>query len=591
SLLSIIDKTRTGAGARLLASHLSAPLTDPAAIDRRLDMVQYFVEGERTREDVRGLLKRCPDMERALSRLSLQRGGPRDLAALRDGLGLAVDLKACLAATNELAGQPTGITDCVEGLGHQGQLLDRLRRALAETLPVYARDGGFIAAGYAPELDEFRALRDESRRLIANLQSRYVDETGLTSLKIKHNNVLGYFVEVPAKQGDRVPTGQDAPFIHRQTMANAVRFSTVELSDLESAIGRAADQAVALELSMFDDLLGEVLGRMDAIAATARAMAGLDVGSGLAALAVERRYVRPFVDSGMELEISGGRHPVVEAALTLRNEPAFMGNDCALGTETSGRLWLLTGPNMAGKSTFLRQNALIVVLAQMGCYVPADSARLGAVDRLFSRVGAADDLARGRSTFMVEMVETAAILNQAGPRSLVILDEIGRGTATFDGLSIAWAVIEHLHDVNGSRSLFATHYHELTTLTARLDGLACHTMKVREWQGDVIFLHEVGEGAADRSYGIHVGQLAGLPAAVVNRAEEILRGLGQGDHSSNVSKLADDLPLFQATVQQAPVDLGPTPLETAIADVRPDELSPRDALEILYRLKGLAADE
>ena len=595
SLLSVIDRTLTGAGARLLASHLSAPLTEPEAIDARLDMVQYFMEDDRLRGDVRDNLKRCPDMERALSRLSLDRGGPRDLAAIRDGLNLTLDLKANLDAADALGGQPCGITACVTGLGHHEDLLDRLGRSLSDSLPVYARDGGFIAEGYAAELDEFRGLRDESRRLIAGLQSRYVEETGVTTLKIKHNNVLGYFVEVPAKQGDRVPVGADAPFIHRQTMANAVRFSTVELNDLESRIARAADQALALELAMFEDLRGEVMGRIDAIAAAAAALAGLDVASALAALASEMRYVRPVVDDGVDLDIRGGRHPVVEAALMARNEGAFIANDCGLGIEGqdgAGRLWLLTGPNMAGKSTFLRQNALIAVMAQMGSFVPADSARMGSVDRLFSRVGAADDLARGRSTFMVEMVETAAILNQAGPRSLVILDEIGRGTATFDGLSIAWAVIEHLHEENSCRGLFATHYHELTALTSRLDGLACHTMKVKEWQGEVVFLHEVGEGAADRSYGIHVGQLAGLPGAVVARAEEILDGLEKGDQSSAVTRLADDLPLFQATIPQAATpSRGPSPLAQAMSEIHPDELSPKEALEQIYRLKGLLGDE
>jgi len=596
SLLSVIDKTLTGAGARLLGSHLSAPLTEPSQINARLDMVQFFVDGEGLRGDVRALFRRCPEMERALSRLSLERGGPRDLAAIRDGLTLTIELKGLFDAAggaDSMGGQPTQIAACITGLGHHGDLLDHLGRALAEELPIYARDGGFIAAGYTAELDEFRALRDESRRLIAGLQSRYVEQTGVSSLKIKHNNVLGYFVEVSIRHGDSIPTGADAPFIHRQTMSTAVRFSTVELNELESRIARAADQALALELSLFEDLRGAVMGHIDAIARAARALAGLDVAAGLAALATERRYVRPIMDDGMDLDIRGGRHPVVEAALTERNEPAFIGNDCRLGsTDGDGRLWLLTGPNMAGKSTFLRQNALIAVMAQMGSFVPADSARIGSVDRLFSRVGAADDLARGRSTFMVEMVETATILNQAGPRSLVILDEIGRGTATFDGLSIAWAVIEHLHEVNACRGLFATHYHELTKLTSRLGGLACHTMKVKEWRGEVIFLHEVGEGAADRSYGIHVGQLAGLPAAVVSRAEEILKGLDKGDHSSAVTRLADDLPLFQATVAQAaPVHSGPSPLAMALSEVHPDELSPRDALETIYRLKGLLGDE
>lgn len=589
SLLSVIDRTLTGAGARLLASHLGAPLRNPADIDQRLDMVQFFLDGERLAADVRAALKRCPDIERALSRLSLGRGGPRDLAAVRDGLTMSGELRNALEDPS-LSGRPGGIDAALKDLGHHGELIERLARALAPELPVYARDGGFIAEGYAAELDEFRSLRDESRRLIAGLQRDYVADTGITTLKVKHNNVLGYFVEVPAKQADKVPAGPEDPFIHRQTMANAVRFSTVGLSELEQKIARAADQALALELSLFDDLLGEVLGRMDDIAVTARAVARLDVASALAHLARERRYTRPHVDDGTDFDIVGGRHPVVEAALERRGEPAFIANDCKLGgaDDGDGRLWLLTGPNMAGKSTFLRQNALIAVMAQMGSYVPAERARIGAVDRLFSRVGAADDLARGRSTFMVEMVETAAILNQAGEKALVILDEIGRGTATFDGLSIAWAVIENLHEVNKCRALFATHYHELTALTARLDQLACHTMKVKEWQGDVIFLHEVGQGAADRSYGIHVADLAGLPQAVVRRAEEILENLEAGEQSSALTKLADDLPLFQAApAPSAAVAAGPSPLEQALADIHPDELTPKEALEVVYTLKGL----
>ena len=591
SLLSIIDRTRTGAGARLLASRLAAPLRDPGDIDDRLDSVQFFVDDEPLSGNVRGILKRCPDIERALSRLTLGRGGPRDLGAIREALTLASNLRVVLEGSN-LSHRPKAIETALGNLGHHGELIERLQRALSPDLPVYARDGGFIAPGYAAELDEFRSLRDESRRLIAGLQSRYVQETGVSTLKIKHNNVLGYFVEVPAKQGDRVAAGPEDPFIHRQTMANAVRFSSVELNELEQKIGRAADQALALELALFDDLLGEVTGRAEEIALSARALAALDVASALGELARERRYVRPRIDNSVEFDLQGARHPVVEAALEERGEPGFVANDCRLGgdAEADGRLWLLTGPNMAGKSTFLRQNALIAVMAQMGSYVPAESAHIGAVDRLFSRVGAADDLARGRSTFMVEMVETAAILNQAGPRALVILDEIGRGTATFDGLSIAWAVIENLHEVNCCRALFATHYHELTGLTARLENLACHTMKVKEWQDDVIFLHEVAVGAADRSYGIHVADLAGLPKAVVSRAEDILETLEAGEQSSALSKLADDLPLFQATPVQAPKPTGPSPLQEALSAIHPDELTPKEALEALYTLKGLLKD-
>ncbi|NQU56150.1 MAG: DNA mismatch repair protein MutS, partial [Rhodospirillales bacterium] len=439
SLLSVMDATLTGAGARLLASHLAAPLRSPEKIDGRLDMVQFFVDGERICEAVRDILKRCPDIARALSRLTLGRGGPRDLGAVRDGLGLGASLRGILKDPL-VVGVPEGIDEAVSGLGHHGELTERLTRALSPELPLYARDGGFIAAGYAAELDQFRLLRDESRRLIAGLQSRYVNETGVNTLKVKHNNVLGFFVEVSTKHGDKVPSGPEDAFIHRQTMATAVRFSTVELNELEQKIGRAADQALALELAMFDDLLGEITGRVEDIALCAAALASLDVAAGLAHLARQRRYMRPVVDGSTDFHIQGGRHPVVEAALQQRGEAAFVANDCQLGGDgdDDGRLWLLTGPNMAGKSTFLRQNALIAVMAQMGSFVPAQSAHIGAVDRLFSRVGAADDLARGRSTFMVEMVETAAILNQAGPQALVILDEIGRGTATFDGLSIAW---------------------------------------------------------------------------------------------------------------------------------------------------------
>jgi len=586
SLLAVIDRTVTGAGARRLAARLGAPLTDIGAIGRRLDTIQFFVEGERCRDDVRDLLRRCPDMERSLSRLSLGRGGPRDLAAIRDGLTVTASLKDALAGAR-LPAPPDGIETALTDLGHHDDLVERLGRALAAELPVHARDGGFVAAEYSPRLDELRTLRDESRRLVANLQSGYAADTGIQALKIRHNNVLGYFIEVPARQADRIPVGGDGPFIHRQTMANAVRFTTVEMGELEGRMARAADQALALELKLFEDLVGEVTGRAEAVAAAAAACAALDVAAGLAQLAVDRRYARPQLDETSDFEIEGGRHPVVEAALEAGQEASFVANDCDLG---DARLWLLTGPNMAGKSTFLRQNALIAVLAQMGSFVPARAARIGIVDRLFSRVGAADDLARGRSTFMVEMVETAAILNQAGPRALVILDEIGRGTATFDGLSIAWAVVEHLTDVNHCRALFATHYHELTALAAKLSSLGCFTMRVKEWQDDVVFLHEVAPGAADRSYGIHVGQLAGLPPAVVARAEQVLESLEKGEQSSALTRLADDLPLFAAAAgkTEAPVPAaGPSPLEEAVADIDPDDLTPKAALDLIYRLRNL----
>jgi DNA mismatch repair protein MutS len=588
SLLATIDRTRTGAGARLLAAWLAAPLTDPAAIAARQDMLAFFVADERLRESLRDRFRRVPDMERSLSRLTLGRGGPRDLAAVRDALVEAAALRQLLAEDGQLAPLPAGLAEARHDLGHHAELIDRLARALAADLPLLARDGGFIAAGYSPELDELRTLRDESRRLIVQLEARYRAETGISSLKIRHNNVLGYYVEATPTHADKL-TKSDGAFIHRQTLASAMRFTTVELGELERKIASAADKALAIELAMFDDLVGEVSARAEPIAAAALALATLDVATALADLAVAERWCRPLIDDSRAFDVRQGRHPVVEAALARSHEGAFVANDCDLGE--AKRLWLVTGPNMAGKSTFLRQNALTVLLAQIGSFVPAASAHIGVVDRLFSRVGAADDLARGRSTFMVEMVETAAILNQATDRSLVILDEIGRGTATFDGLSIAWATLEHLHEMVRCRALFATHYHELTSLAARLPALSPHAMRVKEWQHEIVFLHEVAPGAADRSYGIHVAKLAGLPAAVIARAEEVLKTLEQGEQAGALARLADDLPLFAATARQvsAPAQ-GLSPLEEALTQINPDELTPKEALELLYRLRSLLTD-
>src|SRR5438067_385413 len=587
SLLAAIDRTLTGAGGRLLADHLAAPLTRPDAIIARLDAVQFLVDRPEIRGALRVRLRHCPDLERALTRLSLGRGGPRDLAALRDGLGETAAVRAALAAPG-LVPLPERLAEAEQGLGEHGALVDRLGRALAADpgsgsgagLPLFARDGGFIAAGYAPGLDELRELRDESRRTIAALQARYAAAAGVDSRGIRHNNVIGYYIEVSAANAPKL----GPEFIHRQTMAGAMRYTTPELAELQSKIASAAERALALELRLFEDLVGEVMARRSEIAQAAAALAMIDLAAGLAERAAEDRWVRPEVEHGAGFEISGGRHPTVEAALAGRG--AFVANDCVLGED---RIWLVTGPNMAGKSTFLRQNALIAILAQMGSFVPARSARIGVVDRLFSRVGAADDLARGRSTFMVEMVETAAILNQAGPQSFVILDEIGRGTATYDGLSIAWAALEHLHETNRCRALFATHYHELTALAAKLPALSCQTMRVKEWKGDVVFLHEVAPGTADRSYGIHVAKLAGLPTAVTARAEEVLQILEKGEQGGALARLADDLPLFRAARPQPAPTAEPqsSPLENALRDIRPDELSPREALELLYRLKHL----
>lgn len=592
TLLDAIDVTVTGMGARLLASRLSAPLTDPAAINRRLDLVDAFAVDGRARDDIRDLLKSVPEIQRALSRVSIGRGGPRDLAAIRTGLKSAQSIKHRVADVPSLS-MVADMSEIATALGGHDDLVHELDIALVEEPPAALADGGFVAAEYNPRLDELRSLRDESRRLIAGLQRKYADDTGIQNLKVRHNNVLGYFIEVTAKHGDAVPTGDDSPYIHRQTMANAVRFATVELSDLESEISRAADRALALEQEIFANLVGQVLQSAPAIDQTAHAIAQLDVASAMAELAISESYVRPSVDDSMAFVIDAGRHPVVEKALNKAGDGPFVANNCRLegGDDVAAPLWLLTGPNMAGKSTFLRQNAVIAVLAQAGLFVPAARVHIGIVDRLFSRVGAADDLARGRSTFMVEMVETAAILHQAGPRALVILDEIGRGTSTFDGLSIAWAVVEHLHEVNACRGLFATHYYELTELAERLEGLKCFTMRVKEWQDDVVFLHEVGPGTADRSYGIHVGQLAGLPGNVVARAEEILKKLESGPEN-HVGGLAHDLPLFAANIQAQSTALKQDSLvEAEVNKINPDSLTPLQALEELYKLKRLSLND
>jgi len=588
SLLESIDRSVTSAGSRLLAQRLSAPLTDPKAIARRLDAVASFVEHGPARADTRSRLQAAPDLARALARLAVGRGGPRDLAAIRDGVLAAAELTRALVSLKDT---PVEIADALQSCRRpDGMLAAELSAALAAELPAFKRDGGFVREGYDASLDETRGLRDESRRVVAALQARYSEETGIRALKIRHNNVLGYFVEVTAQHGDKLLAAPlNATFIHRQTLAGQVRFTTTELGALEAKIASAADRALGLELDIFERLVAGVIAQSAPIKECAEALGSLDVASALAHLATERDYARPQVDDSHDFVIAGGRHPVVEQALARDGTP-FVANDCDLSPPKdaeSGRIWLITGPNMAGKSTFLRQNALIAILAQMGSFVPAKQAQIGVVDRLFSRVGAADDLARGRSTFMVEMVETAAILNQAGARSLVILDEIGRGTATFDGLSIAWATVEHLHDVNKCRALFATHFHELTALAARLDRLHNATVRVKEWQGDVVFLHEVIAGSADHSYGIQVAKLAGLPARVIERARLVLAKLEQEDRAA--PKGFEDLPLFAAPYKpsQQPQD---DALALVVAALNPDEMSPRQAMEALYMLKAKLAE-
>ncbi|NDK35842.1 DNA mismatch repair protein MutS [Rhodovulum sulfidophilum] len=593
SLLAAIDRTVTAAGARLLERRLSSPSRDLPTIHARLAAVRTLVGDTGLCAALRDSLRKCPDIDRALSRLGLDRGGPRDLAAIRNGLAQAGDVAGLLG--DDL---PQTLTGARAALTGHDELCDLLDRALVAEPPLLVRDGGFIATGFDEDLDEARTLRDEGRGVIARMQAGFVEETGISSLKIKHNNVLGYFIEVTATHAERMlsPPLSDT-FIHRQTTANALRFTTVELSELETRILNAGNRALEIEKRLYDSLKTAVLNHAGPAGQAAAALAEIDLATGLSDLARGEDWCEPEVDDSRAFAVTGGRHPVVERALRRQGGTPFIANDCDLAEAGSGAaIWLLTGPNMSGKSTFLRQNALIALLAQAGSFVPATSAHIGLVSQLFSRVGAADDLARGRSTFMVEMVETAAILNQADDRALVILDEIGRGTATYDGLSIAWATLEHLHDANRCRALFATHYHEMTALTQKLSGVENATVAVKEWEGDVIFLHEVRKGAADRSYGVQVARLAGLPDSVVERARVVLDALERGEREGgrSPSALIDDLPLFSAAAipqpsQSAPA--GPAPLDERLSAIHPDELSPREALDLIYELKALARPE
>ena len=611
SLLAAVDRTVTSAGARLLERRLAAPLTNIDVIRSLHDELGFLMDNPAIREKVRAQLRQTPDIERALSRLGLGRGGPRDLASLRDGLRSARALADILDAQD----LPALLAERESALRGHDVLISALNRGIIDEPPLRLSDGGTIAPGYDPDLDTARTLRDDTRQIIAQMQTRYQEETEISALKVKHNNVLGYFVETPATHQKRMMSAPlDATFMHRQTTANAVRFTTVELAELEGKIARAAEQASELEKAAFEALTRKALERSGPIARAAAALAAVDVAASLAELAEVERWTRPELFEDRRFHVIEGRHPVVEAALRreLRrggDSHEFVPNDCDLSADPMSAegggpdndpkpVWLITGPNMAGKSTFLRQNALIAILTQMGAYAPAARAEIGIVDQLFSRVGAADDLARGRSTFMVEMVETAAILNQAGPRALVILDEIGRGTATYDGLSIAWATLEHLHDVNQCRALFATHYHELTALTSALAGLKNATIAVKEWKGEVVFLRQVVPGAADRSYGVQVARLAGLPKSVVGRASEVLKSLETGSESSaaRARRLIEELPLFAAAAAAAAAEAEPEPVTTSevearLRDLDPDAMSPRDALQALYSLKALLPEE
>ena len=581
SLLAAVDRCVTGAGARQLAEDLSAPLTDKSAIEARLALVRWFHADSLLRGDLREVLRGLPDIGRALGRIVAGRGSPRDLGQLRDGLSEARRTRDFLQAKPD---RPALLDELLPMLGGHGALTDLLSRALVPSPPTERQNGGFIAEGYDAALDELRQVSGNARRAIAALEAKYRGETGIAALKIRHNGVLGYFIEVPSRHADALMT-PDSGFSHRQTMAGAVRFNSVSLHEEASRIAEAGGHALAAEEAHFEELAGEVVRRAREIAATAAALARIDVAAGQAERAAEGGWALPEIVADRCLEIEGGRHPVVEAALA-RSGERFVANDCALSPED--RLWLIGGPNMGGKSTFLRQNALIVLLAQAGGYVPAARARIGLVDRLFSRVGASDNLARGRSTFMVEMVETAAILAQATEDSFVILDEVGRGTSTYDGLALAWAVVEAVHERNKCRCLFATHYHELVRLAETCEALSLHHVRAREWKGDLVLLHELARGPADRSYGLAVAKLAGVPKEVVARAKSVLDRLEKGRaQTGGLAAGLGDLPLFAAAAEAEEEECDALRERLQALDL--DALTPRDALELLYQLKREAS--
>ena len=582
SLLGAIDRTVTAGGARLFERQLSSPSCRLSVITQRQDSVEYFVKNPRLAQDLRDALRGVHDLDRALSRLALERGGPRDMAAIRNTIAQASILRDALPDD-----MPEAMLAASVALSGHNDLLKLLDHALISEPPLLARDGGFVAPKYDTSLDEARKLRDDGRSIIAAMQTDFIELSGVSALKIKHNNVLGYFIETTATHADKMLAAPlNETFIHRQTTANQVRFTTVELSEIETRILNAGGRTLDIEKQIYQILTQAIINQSGSLGTLARGLAEFDVSTALAHFATMENWCKPTIDDSRAFNISGGRHPVVEQALQKSGTP-FIANDCEL---SKMRIWLLTGPNMAGKSTFLRQNALIGIMAQMGSFVPAKSAHIGIISQIFSRVGASDDLAKGRSTFMVEMVETAAILNQADDRALVILDEIGRGTATYDGLSIAWATLEHLHDVNRCRALFATHYHEMSQLSAKLDGVDNATVTVKEWDDEIVFLHEVKKGTADRSYGVQVARLAGLPKIVVDRAAVVLEALEKGEREGRQKAIIDDLPLFNLTPAPASKRTKPSKVEDTLRHVMPDELTPKNALALIYQLRDLLGE-
>ena len=593
NLFAVMDKTKTPMGKRALKHALSSPLANVGEINKRLNIVDFFFNNQNLIDEIRDILSQVFDIQRIVSRISCNRAGPRDLLNIGETLQVLPTLKTLLLTAIETS-LDNPLKSIIDDIKDFSSLAHNIQNAIIDEPPLITRDGGFIKQGYHPILDEYKSLSQNTKQVILDLQAKYSLETSVLNLKIKYNNLAGYFIEVPTKQATAL-LSPDSGFTHKQTLVNCVRFTTPELSEIEQKILVAQDKCLSLELSLFDELCKSILDRVDDINLLSDAIAKLDLYSSLALLASLNDYVKPVVDDSLCFEIIDGRHPVVEANLKPQNI-SFIPNDCVL--ENSGensKLWILTGPNMAGKSTFLRQNAIITIMAQIGSFVPAKSAHIGVVNRLFSRVGASDNLARGQSTFMVEMSETATILNQADERSFVILDEIGRGTATFDGLSIAWAVLEYLNNINRCRGIFATHYHELTSAISKMKNVSAHTMEIKEYKGDVVFIHKVGVGVADKSYGIHVAKIAGIPEEVVTRASQLLENFESDDAVSSSKKLVqkiDDMDLFSYTpksesIRKSEDDEKLRRLRDKLKGINPDDLSPKSALSIMYEIKDM----
>ncbi|XVN40327.1 MAG: DNA mismatch repair protein MutS [Rickettsia endosymbiont of Argas persicus] len=580
SLLSTLNHTVTKQGGRLLYNFLSSPLTDIHKINQRLNITDFFYSNLDITAKVRNLLKKISDIERSLTRITMNRGSGRDLLSIKYTLETANSIKE-IFFDNYGFELPSFIEKIVKPLAKNDELYNLIEEAIREDAPNNLNDGGIIKHSYHPKVAQLHDLINNGKLHIEKLKDQYKRETGIDSLKITHNNVIGLFIDVTAKNANKI---NDPKFIHRQTTVNSVRYTTIELQKLESDLVNAKTLVISLEKELYENICMQVIKHADYLRILASSLSGIDVFCNFAYIASENDYVRPEFTDNLSFNIEKGRHPVVEEALK-KESKSFVNNDCHLSE--AERIWLITGPNMAGKSTFLRQNAIIAIIAQIGSFVPAKSAKMGIVDKIFSRIGAADDLIKGQSTFMAEMLETSAILAQSTKNSLIILDEVGRGTSTYDGVSIAWSVLEYIHDKLKCRCLFATHYHELTIMDNFLPALQNYTIAIEESGKDILFSHNIIAGAADRSYGIHVAALAGLPASVINRAEQIMLKFEKSAASKGKNVLSTESNNLSLFALEPAKQVRNSKLEEKFKSIDPDKLSPKEALELIYQLKKL----